>query len=226
MLKTGLVPRLQSDTHATIAGSTRRIYDLLSGVYPLSTYFFHSKAHQAAIEMSGISSGMRVLEVATGSGEMFRRLVHANPDGVTVGLDLSPKMAARTNRQTRHEAPGVNASCGAVDARHMPFPDGSFDAVMCCYLLELLSGDDIVVTLQEVWRVLRPRGTFTLVLIGQNTEFFNRMYRLGGAVAPAFWGRQVEKRIPDLIESLDFRILDQKHVRQGFYPSRVVVARK
>jgi len=36
-------------------------------------------------------------------------------------------------------------------------------------------------------------------LIGQNTTFFNRMYRIGGAVAPAFWGRQVEQRIPDLI---------------------------
>ena len=215
-----------SDSHATLARGTRQVYDLLSGVYPLSTYFFHSRAHEEAISLSGIRNGMRVLEVATGSGEMFRRLTAVNPDGTTIGLDLSPRMAARTQRIARSQAPGIRAHCGAVDARLMPFPDNTFDSVMCCYLLELLSGDDIVVTLQEIWRVLRPRGGFTLVLIGQNTGLFNRIYKLGGAVAPAFWGRQVEERIPELIEALDFRITNQKHVRQGFYPSKVLTARK
>jgi ubiquinone/menaquinone biosynthesis C-methylase UbiE len=214
------------DLHATIAARTKRVYDLLAGVYPVSTYFFHSRAHAQAMRMSGIRDGMRVLEVATGSGEMFRRLVAANPSGSTVGLDLSPNMAARTQRIVRRRFPGVRTQCKAVDARHMPFRDETFDAVVCCYLLELLSGDDIVVTLQEIHRVLRARGTFTLVLIGQNTEVFNRAYRVCGAVAPAFWGRQVEQRIPELIESLDFRIAKDETVRQTFYPSRVLTARK
>src|SRR4051794_20850691 len=142
-----------SDSHATLARGTRQVYDLLSGVYPLSTYFFHSRAHEEAIGLSGIRNGTKVLEVATGSGEMFRRLTEANPDGLTVGLDLSPRMAARTQRMARQQAESVRAHCGAVDARLMPFADHTFDAVVCCYLLELLSGDDIVVTLQEIWRV-------------------------------------------------------------------------
>jgi ubiquinone/menaquinone biosynthesis C-methylase UbiE len=214
------------DLHATIAKRTRRVYDLMAGVYPASTFFFHSRAHRRALEMSGIREGMRVLEVATGSGEMFRRLVGANRSGCTVGLDLSPNMAARTQRIVRREYPGTRTYCKAVDARYMPFRDESFDAVVCCYLLELLSGEDIVVTLQEITRVLRRRGTFTLVLIGQNTDLFNRAYRVCGALAPAFWGRQVEQRVPDLIESLDLRITGDQPVRQGFYPSRVLTARK
>lgn len=226
LTKTALATASFADAHATIAKRTKRVYDLLSGVYPLSTYFFHSKAHRIAMEQSGIRDGMRVLEVATGSGEMFRRLVKTNGSGHTVGVDLSPRMAARTQRAVRHEFPGITTHCKAVDCRYMPFRDGTFDAVMCCYLLELLSCDDIVITLQEIHRVLRPRGTFTLVLIGQNTDFFNRMYKVGGAIAPAFWGRQVEERIPDLIEQLDFRITEQHHVRQGFYPSLVLTARK
>jgi ubiquinone/menaquinone biosynthesis C-methylase UbiE len=211
---------------STIPVRTRRVYDALSMVYPMSTFFFHSKAHRLAMEMSGIRDGMRVLEVATGSGEMFQRLVKENPNGSTIGLDLSPNMAARTQRLVRRKFPESRTQCKAVDARYMPFRDESFDAVMCCYLLELLSSDDIVVALQEMYRVLRRRGTFTLVLIGQNTEFFNQAYRVCGSVAPAFWGRQVETRIPDLIESLDFRITGNQPVRQGFYPSRVLTARK
>jgi ubiquinone/menaquinone biosynthesis C-methylase UbiE len=202
------------------------VYDYLAGVYPVSTFFFHSKAHKCALEMSGIQDGMRVLEVATGSGEMFRRLVRANPGGSTVGLDLSPKMAARTQLHARRKFPGANASCQAVDARHLPFRDESFDAVVCCYLLELLSNDDIAIALRECRRVLRSRCKFTLVLIGQNTEVFNRAYRFGGAIAPAFWGRQVANHVPQMIQRNGLKIIAERSVRQGFYPSRVLCARK
>lgn len=210
----------------TLAGRTRRVYDHLAAVYPLSTMFFHSRAHRCALDASGIRNGMRVLEVATGSGEMFRRLVRVNEAGATIGVDLSPNMAARTQRVARRKFPRASAHCQAVDARQMPFRGESFDAIFCCYLLELLSGEDIVQTLREFRRVLRDRGNLTLVLIGQNTPVFNAVYKVVGRVAPAFWGRQVEERVPELIETARFEIVQDRGVKQGFYPSRVLVARK
>jgi ubiquinone/menaquinone biosynthesis C-methylase UbiE len=211
---------------ATLADRTRRVYDRLSAVYPLSTMFFHSRAHRCALGASGLRDGMKVLEVATGSGEMFRRLVRANATGMTVGLDLSPNMAARTQRTARRKFPQARTHCQAVDARHMPFRNESFDAIFCCYLLELLSADDIVRTLAEFRRILRDRGHLTMVLIGQNTAMFNSIYKVLGKVAPAFWGRQVEEKVPHLIENVSFEILHDQVVRQTFYPSRVLVARK
>jgi len=211
---------------ATLADRTRRVYDRMSVVYPLSTMFFHSRAHRCALEASGLRDGMRVLEVATGSGEMFRRLLDANRSGATVGVDLSPRMAARTQRAALRRFPGVRAACQAVDARNMPFRNETFDAIFCCYLLELLSADDIVSTVGEFRRVLRDKGRLSLVLIGQNTAVFNSVYKVLGRVAPAFWGRQVEQRVPELIESVKFRIVSDRMVRQTFYPSRVLVASK
>ena len=211
---------------ATLADRTRRVYDRMSAVYPISTMLFHSRAHRCALEASGIRDGMRVLEVATGSGEMFRRLVRANRRGSTLGVDLSPNMAARTQRAAVHQFPAASAWCQAVDARSMPFRNESFDAVFCCYLLELLSAEDILCTVGEFRRVLRDRGSLTLVLIGQNTALFNSVYKVLGRVAPAFWGRQVEQRVPEVIEAVKFRILHDQMVRQIFYPSRVLVAQK
>ena len=211
---------------ATLAGRTRKVYDRLAAVYPMSTMLFHSRAHRRALRISGLCDGMNVLEVATGSGEMFRRIVRANGGGTTVGVDLSPNMAARTQRVARRKFPQAQTHCQAVDARHMPFRSETFDAVFCCYLLELLCADDIVSTLGELRRVLRDGGNLTLVLIGQNTAMFNAIYRVLGKVAPAFWGRQVEQRVPHLIESVRFRILEDHTVTQTFYPSRVLVARK
>jgi ubiquinone/menaquinone biosynthesis C-methylase UbiE len=205
---------------------TRHIYDLVSGVYPLSTLLFHEKAHKVALSLAGIGDGMRVLEVATGSGEMFGRIVGINSGGINCGVDLSPNMAARTQRLARRRLPGARAHCQAVDARSMPFRDASFDAVVCCYLLELLGSEGILQTLGEIHRVLRPDGRLALVLIGQNVPAFNALYRLGGSLAPAFWGRQVETAIPRVIRDYDFAVEHDRKVRQGFYPSRVLIARK
>ena len=209
----------------TIAERTRRIYDVIASVYPASTFFFHSKAHACALRNSGIQDGMRVLEVATGSGEMFRRLVKSNPAGKTFGLDLSPNMAARTQRIARKKFPGADSHCGAVDVRSMPFQKASFDAVVCCYLFELLSQDDIRLTLREIRRVLRPGGTFALVVIGQNARFFNRLYDVAGKLVPAFWGRQVDHAVPQLVKAAGLKIESTHAVRQSGYPSRVLIAR-
>ena len=150
----------------------------------------------------------------------------ANARGATIGVDLSPNMAARTQRSAQRRFPAARAHCQAVDARQMPFRNESFDAIFCCYLLELLSSEDITKTLSEFRRVLRDRGRLALVLIGQNTAMFNSVYRMAGRVAPAFWGRQVEQRVPELIQKMRFQILQDRMVRQIFYPSRVLVARK
>jgi ubiquinone/menaquinone biosynthesis C-methylase UbiE len=207
-------------------GPTRRVYDLLAGVYPLSTFLFHEKAHKVALSLAGIRDGMRVLEVATGSGEMFGRLVRINPRGLTCGFDLSPNMAARTQRIARRRLPRAQAHCQAVDACHMPFRDGSFDAVVCCYLLELMSAEDILRALGEIHRVLRRDGRLALVLIGQNVPAFNAVYKVAGGLAPAFWGRQVETAIPEAISGYEFEVEHDRKVLQGFYPSRVMIARK
>jgi ubiquinone/menaquinone biosynthesis C-methylase UbiE len=210
----------------TIAARTRRIYDHVAKIYPVSTFFFHSRAHACALKHAEIRNGMRVLEVATGSGEMFRRLIHANPEGSTFGLDLSPNMAARTQLRARSEFPEAQSHCGAVDVRNLPFRSASFDAVVCCYLFELLSHDDIRRTLGEIRRVLRSGGTFSLVVIGENGKFFNRLYNFAGGLAPAFWGRQVEQAAQELIEQSGLRIVKTQSVRQSGYPSRVLVARR
>lgn len=217
---------LTSTPTPTLALRTRRAYDRMSRVYGLTSVLLHSRAHQRALKSCGIEDGMRVLEVATGSGEMLRRLVRANRGGTTLGVDLSPNMAAIAQKRARRRFPQSAAHCQAVDARQMPFRDGSFDAVVCCYLLELLSSDDIVRTVDEFHRVLSPYGRLALVMIGEDTAVFNRIYRVLGKVAPAFWGRQVEQRAPQLIEAGGFRIVSEQVVRQAFYPSRVLVAKK
>jgi len=62
------------------------------------------------------------------------------------------------------------------------------------------------------------------VVIGQNVKMFNRVYTVVGDLVPAFWGRQVEHSVPELIREAGMRVVTDRFVRQGFYPSRVLVA--
>jgi len=45
----------------TIAERTRRVYDMVASVYPVSTFFFHSKAHDCALKHSGIRKNRAIL---------------------------------------------------------------------------------------------------------------------------------------------------------------------
>jgi ubiquinone/menaquinone biosynthesis C-methylase UbiE len=203
---------------------TRRIYDALPLFYGLSTQLLHSRAHRAALAASSLENGMRVLEVAMGSGEMFRRLLMANPDGQTIGVDLSPKMAAHSHAAARRRFPKASAQCQAADARYLPFRNGHFHAVLACYLFELLPERDVATTLREFRRVLGAGGRLTMTFVAQDSPRFNALYRVGSKVAPAFWGRQVDAEVSALLPRCGFRVQRDTHVRQLFYSSRVVSA--
>ena len=209
-----------------VKNHTRRLYDLVAGVYPISSKLFHAEAHKLALSLANLRDGMRVLEVATGSGEMFRHLARRNTRGITCGVDISANMAAKTQREARRKIPGARAHCQAVDASRMPFRDGAFDAVVSCYLLELLGPEDLARTLDEMHRVLDERGRLVLVNVGENLPGFNAMHRLAGTLVPAFWGRMLGSSFEDMLAGYGFQVQHDRIVQQGFYPSRVIIAQK
>lgn len=217
-------PQLAPEPVANASLLTRRIYDVLAPIYTVPTHLFHAYGHSAALAASSIENGMRVLEVAMGSGEMFKQLVGVNPNGQTIGVDLSPKMAARSQATARRLFPKVSAECQAADVRYLPYADGQFDRVLCCYLFELLPTDDVADTIMELRRVLRPGGRLTTILIAQNKRSFNAMYKVCSRVLPAFWGRQLDGYVAGLLPQCGFEIDTDRHVQQFFYSSRIVSA--
>lgn len=216
--------QLSDETASSASLLTRRIYDVLAPIYAVPTLLFHAHGHSAALAASSVENGMRVLEVAMGSGEMFKRLLELNLDGQTIGVDLSPKMAARSQATARRLFPEVSAACQAADVRYLPYGDGQFDRVVCCYLFELLPDKDIPDTVMELRRVLRPGGRLTTILIAQNKRSFNAMYKVCSKVLPAFWGRQLDGYVADLLPQYGFEIDTDRHVQQFFYSSRIVSA--
>lgn len=106
-----------------------------------------------------LAPGMRVLDLACGTGavaEVEARRVA--PNGTVTATDLAPEMVAAARR--RIERLGLAVEIREMDAEHLDFPDGSFDAVICRF--GLMFCPDPTRAVREMHRVLRTGGRFAL----------------------------------------------------------------
>ena len=97
-----------------------------------------------------------VLEIACGTGIVTRRLRdRLSAEAELTATDLNPAMFAFAERKF---AAKENVAWREADAEALPFPDASFDAVVCQF--GLMFFPDKVQALRETYRVLSPGGVF------------------------------------------------------------------
>jgi ubiquinone/menaquinone biosynthesis C-methylase UbiE len=99
--------------------------------------------------------GLRILDLACGSGSFLVDLCAAFPRAATMGLDLSLPYLEEAGRR----APAARVQ-GA--AERLPFKDESLDAVTCVYLFHELPPAIRSRVAAEIARVLKPGGVFVL----------------------------------------------------------------
>jgi SAM-dependent methyltransferase len=98
---------------------------------------------------------MRVLDVGCGPGSITLGLAEVIAPGPAIGVDFQPSQVERSRAQAGQR--GVaNALFEVANVYELPFPDGSFDAVLAHTLLMGLR--EPVRALREMRRVLRPGG--------------------------------------------------------------------
>ena len=118
--------------------------------------------------------GARVLDLGCGAGRTSVSVALDRPDARVVGLDdfSADYIEGHGEDSTRANlrAAGVEdrVEIQRGDMRRIPFPDGSFDAVVSSAAIDHLERSDIPLALAEANRVLRADGQMFLWLIVPN----------------------------------------------------------
>ena len=105
--------------------------------------------------LEGLDPGEDVLKLGPGAG-LTTDVLRERPARLTA-VELDPRLASSLQERMK----STNVEVVEADATAIPFPDGSFSAVLSFTTLHHVAS----VTLQdqllaEAWRVLRPGGVF------------------------------------------------------------------
>jgi demethylmenaquinone methyltransferase/2-methoxy-6-polyprenyl-1,4-benzoquinol methylase len=101
----------------------------------------------------------RVLDLATGTGDLALELAHQGVP-LVVGADFSSEMLHAAGRKCaeQHE---THIQLARGDAMHLPFADGSFDAVTVAFGLRNMP--DYAAAIAEMTRVVAPGGRVVIL---------------------------------------------------------------
>jgi SAM-dependent methyltransferase len=181
-----------------------------SGDYPSMVDTFLLPLGPRLVEASGIGPGMRVLDVAAGTGNAS--LPAAERGASVTASDLTPELLEAGRR--RADAAGLELEWVAADAENLPFEDESFDVVMSSIGAMFAPHHQEVA--DELVRVCRRGGTIGLLSWtpeGMIGALFRTMGPFApppppGAQPPPLWGS--EEHVHELFgDRVEFRTLER-----------------
>jgi demethylmenaquinone methyltransferase/2-methoxy-6-polyprenyl-1,4-benzoquinol methylase len=143
------------------SGFLRGIFDVTAPDYDfierLVSFGSGSRYRRAALARAGLCPGMKVLDVAVGTGLVAREAMALTGEtGLVLGLDPSAGMVSQAV-----EAMKIRAILGI--AEQLPVADEQFDFLSMGYALRHIS--DLHLAFSEFFRVLRPGGRLCLLEI-------------------------------------------------------------
>jgi demethylmenaquinone methyltransferase / 2-methoxy-6-polyprenyl-1,4-benzoquinol methylase len=171
------------------------MFDRIAGVYDLMntamTAGLHRRWRVRAAEQARVGPGARVLDVATGTGDLALELGRrVSPGGEVVGIDFSEAMLERARAKA---SSGVRFEW--ADAMALPYADAGFDAATVGFGAR--NFDDLERGLGEMARVVRPGGRVVVLEITTPARaplalfygvWFDRLVPLLGRAASALLG--------------------------------------
>ena len=174
---------------ANVFQSVAQKYDVMND---LMSFGIHRLWKRYTIDCSGVRSGMRVLDIAGGTGdltEQFSRRV--GPTGEVVLADINDAMLAVGRDKLRNRGIVGNVRYVQANAEELPFADDSFDIITIAFGLRNVT--DKQKALESMFRVLKPGGRLLVLefskpqppLLSQAYDFysFNVLPKMGQLVA-------------------------------------------
>jgi len=166
----------------------------------------YTKGAEEFVQRLNVKPGMKVLDVACGSGNLAIPAARAGAD--VVGMDLAPEMVVQAQQNAERE--GLKARFDEGDAEQLQYGDESFDLVMTMFGAMFAPRPDV--TTAELLRVCKVGGRIAMAN-WTPTGFIGQMFKTtasfvpppAGMSSPVLWGVEetVRERFGSRISSLE-----------------------
>ena len=140
-------------------------YDLLNHVLSGGT---DRRWRKKVINMLVAQSPKKILDIATGTGDLAIEAVRLNPEKI-VGIDISDGMLAIGREKIRKLNLDRLITLQYADSTALPFENDSFDAVTVAFGVR--NFDNLEKGLREMLRVVKPGGQVIILEFSQPVKF-------------------------------------------------------
>lgn len=158
-----------ADVFHSVAGRYDLMNDILSGGV-------HRLWKRFTIELSGVRTGNKVLDIAGGTGDLsykFSRIV--GPEGLVVLADINESMLRVGRDRLTDRGVSGNLVVSQADAQYLPFPDNTFDCITIAFGLRNVTDKDLA--LRSMLRVLKPGGRLLVLEFSKpKSELLGKVY--------------------------------------------------
>jgi ubiquinone/menaquinone biosynthesis C-methylase UbiE len=125
------------------------------------------------VAQANIQPDMKALDLGCGTGTLTIMLKQNAPAANITGLDGDEDVLAIAHAKASQAGTEIEWEKGY--AYDLPYPDNSFDIIVSSLVFHHLTHEEKVRTFQEIYRVLRPGGTFHMVDFGPPHNLYERL---------------------------------------------------
>ncbi|MBP7146114.1 MAG: ubiquinone/menaquinone biosynthesis methyltransferase [Acidobacteria bacterium] len=173
-------------------------YDLLNRLLSLGLDRAWRRRAVAALQLR---DGARVLDVASGTGDVALEVLRQVPGARVDAIDPAPRMLERARRKLDRAGAGARVALALGDAGALPYADESFDGAIVAFGVR--NFPDRERALREMARVTRPGGRVVVL------ELMEPRHGLLGALARFYCRRFVPAAGALLSGEREYRYLQQ-----------------
>lgn len=165
----------KADLVAGVFHSVAAKYDIMNDVMSFGIHRFWKRY---TIEVSGARPGMKVLDLAGGTGDLTAKFSHLVGDkGEVVLADINDSMLKVGRTKLRDKGIVNNVSYVQANAEALPFPDNHFDIITIAFGLRNVTDKDAA--LRSMNRVLKPGGKLLVLEFSKpQHEIMRKVYDL------------------------------------------------
>ena len=192
----GKIIKPYADSDKTKKEQVTKMFDTISkeydGLNRIITFGVDIKWRKRVIAIIGKNNPDRVLDIASGTGDLAIMTAKNTTASEIIGADISEGMLAVGEEKIKKLGLSKRVKMQVADSENLPYDSNYFDAVTVAFGVR--NFENLDKGIQEIARVLKPKGTFVVLETSiPSTPVIKQLYLFHSNFLLPFFGKLFSK---------------------------------